>query len=214
MQRARKLMNEGTLGEVTGAMGIQWSSEKRPLPTWYKELPGGLFFDESPHLLYLLDYFLEDVQVQSAWRSKTPSVPGETLERFEARLQGNKGEGLLSMWFGAPMSEWLILISGTNGAFVIDIFRDVLVFFPPEKARTPQYLFEVLLRADRQIWSQMFRWVVTRYTRGSHLFGIDVLVNQFVESIRHDAPSPVAFSNGQKVVALITEILRLSDLRQ
>ena len=36
---------------------LQLSNPRRRLPDWYDDLPLGLFFDESPHLLYLLRHF-------------------------------------------------------------------------------------------------------------------------------------------------------------
>ncbi|OHA63476.1 MAG: hypothetical protein A2748_03415 [Candidatus Wildermuthbacteria bacterium RIFCSPHIGHO2_01_FULL_45_20] len=205
MTQAKALIEKGKIGEIIGAMGIQWSSNKRTLPTWFNQLPGGLFFDESPHLLYLLDYFLKDVKIEDAWRTTTP-----VLDRFEARLKGERGEGLLTMWFGAPLSEWLIIVSGTQGALVIDIFRDVLLYFPPERYRNPQYLFQVIARAEIQIWRQMIAWVITRFTSGSHLFGLDNLVEQLTQAILLNKEQPVQAKEGRKIVNLIEDILKLS----
>ncbi|HQH25820.1 MAG TPA: Gfo/Idh/MocA family oxidoreductase, partial [Oligoflexia bacterium] len=43
------------LGNIISVEGIQFSNPRRRLPRWYNALPGGLFFDESPHLLYMID---------------------------------------------------------------------------------------------------------------------------------------------------------------
>jgi len=204
--KAEKLLQSGKIGNIIGAMGIQWSSHRRQLPNWYKQLPGGLFFDESPHLFYLLEHFLGNLKVKNAWRSNYQS-----LERFEARLSGDKGEGLLSMWFGAPISEWLVVVCGSKGAFVLDIFRDALIYFPEEGKRTPQYLFEVIFKADKQIWTQMGKWVFTRFTSGSHLFGIDNLVNQLVYAIKNGSKPPLAVEDGRKIIILIEDVLRFAE---
>ena len=206
IKQAQELLKSGKIGEITGAMGIQWSSHKRTLPNWYKQLPGGLFFDESPHLFYLLEHFLGNLKVKNAWKSQYQS-----LERFEARLTGDHGEGLLSMWFGAPMSEWLVVVSGTKGAFILDIFRDALIYFPEEGTRTPRYLFEVIWRADKQIWTQMIKWVLTRFTSGSHLFGIDSLVNQLVDAVQNGSAPPLTPEDGRKIIILIEDVLKFAE---
>ena len=51
--RARRWAERGKLGELHGVWGFQLSNPKRALPDWYDELPLGLFYDESPHLIYL-----------------------------------------------------------------------------------------------------------------------------------------------------------------
>lgn len=211
MTKAQRLMSEGKIGKIVGVMGIQWSSHKRELPTWFKQLPGNLFFDESPHLLYLMDFFLKDAKIEDAWFNSVPISPeSDPLDRFEAKMKGENGYGLLTMWFGAPMSEWFIVVCGTKGAFILDIFRDVLIYYPEEGKRTPQYLFEVIYRGDRQIWSQMLSWVVSRFTKGSHMFGIDNLVNQFVDSIKTGSKPPLTPHDGKRIMVLIEDILNRS----
>jgi predicted dehydrogenase len=54
VRKVEALLRNGEAGTVQWAMGIQLSSWRRRLPTWYGTLPGGLFFDEAPHLLYLM----------------------------------------------------------------------------------------------------------------------------------------------------------------
>src|SRR4029079_1514852 len=44
----------GALGNIRGVVARQYGNPGRRLPTWYQDLPLGLFYDESPHLLYLL----------------------------------------------------------------------------------------------------------------------------------------------------------------
>jgi len=52
--RLRADLESGHLGSPRAYEAHQWSSAGRRLPVWYGDLPGGLFFDESPHLIYLL----------------------------------------------------------------------------------------------------------------------------------------------------------------
>src|ERR1043166_1227531 len=57
VNRVRTWLATGKWGRVTGLHGLQLSSPDRRLPAWFEQLPLGLFYDESPHLLYLLRAF-------------------------------------------------------------------------------------------------------------------------------------------------------------
>ena len=46
---------------------------------------------------------------------------------------------------------------------LLDIFRDILLYFPEEKNRTPKYLIEVVFRATSQLWSGLYKWGWARY---------------------------------------------------
>lgn len=207
--KADACIRKSKLGDVIGAMGIQWSSHKRLLPTWYPELPGGLFFDEGPHLVYLLQHFLGPLEVEDAWYDKR-RVAETPFEQFEARLKGKNSYATVSAWFGAPMSEWLMIISGTRGTIVLDIFRDTAIYYPAEGERDPKYLMRVLLNGDRQIWGGMMRWIFTRYTKGSHLFGLEELTHKFIDAVLHENPPPVSAEEGWQVIRVLEDIVNKS----
>src|SRR5690242_17558111 len=52
--RLAKDIDSGRLGRIRRIHAVQLSNPRRRLPTWYESLPAGLFYDESPHLLYLV----------------------------------------------------------------------------------------------------------------------------------------------------------------
>ncbi len=134
MRKAMLLLERGDVGQVQHAIALQLSSPQRRLPSWYPDLPGGLFFDESPHMVYLLRRFLGDLTVQQAWGQAAPPDVAQTLDRVEARLQGAWGSAHLSMSFRSPISEWLLMVVGTKRVLVLDVFRDILMVQSPDGA--------------------------------------------------------------------------------
>lgn len=206
-KKADQLLQNGKIGQITSVMGMQWSSWKRKLPAWYPELPGGLFFDEAPHLFYLVDHFLEKAHIVDAWRTTKKLSGSPSFERYEIRLEGKMGQGTISAWFGAPMSEWFVVVSGTNGSMILDIFRDQCIYFKKEETRTPKYLIDVVLHAEKQFWSGIIRWFWERYTIGSHLFGIDEVISKFISSYLNKTPLPVEPENGYRVINMIEQTL-------
>jgi predicted dehydrogenase len=204
---AKKIYESGKLGEILGTGGIQWSSWRRTLPKWFKELPGGLFFDESPHLIYLTKYFIGELHIEKVWK-KSSAINEEPLERFEIVLRGEKAEGTLSMWFGAPISEWVFYIHGREGTIIIDIFRDIIYFLPKEVKRPPIYLVKTIIKGFYTSSKRMFQWALRRYIfQRKNLFGTDYIVTNFINSILGIEKPFLSPKDGWEVVKIINDIL-------
>jgi len=206
MRRAQLLLERGELGEVQHAIALQLSSPQRRLPSWYLDLPGGLFFDESPHMIYLLRRFLGDLSVQQAWAQAAPTGIAQTLDRVEARLQGAKGSASLSMSFRSPVSEWLLAVVGTRQVLVLDIFRDILVVHKPDGAHGTR---DVLKSSLGAFWQGLagFASSGALFSARRLLYGHETLVRRFVDSIVEGTTLPVTPEEGVAVVRTMESIL-------
>src|SRR5262249_39816255 len=124
VRRARACLDEGRWGRITALHGFQLSSPDRRLPSWFEKLPLGLFYDESPHLLYLLRAFGGPVTLRRA--SQVPSARGNvTPALLQVELDASGLPATLFMNFEAPVSEWQLMVLTERGAALIDIFRDI-----------------------------------------------------------------------------------------
>ena len=207
-KRARDLLTSGRAGEVRWAMGVQMSSPRRRLPEWFGRLPGGLFFDEAPHLLYLMRHFLGEMEVEDAWSQKSRGADGGgPAERIEARLGGKLGPADLISWTGAPLSEWYLLLCCTKAVLAIDLFRDTLISLPPERAHGVRDVVASAARRTVQLWAGIASTGV-RTLRGRQFFGADELDRRFVDSVESGREPPVTARDGRQVVELIEQILR------
>ncbi len=212
MKRVASLQEAGRLGEMIGATAVHWSSWNRTLPSWADTLPGGLFFDEAPHLLYLIRHFLGDLSVEQVW-SDDRSVAGDRRNlRVEVALSGVRGLATMSTWFGASQSEWILALGFTEATVVLDLFRDVAVVLPPEKKRDYRHIIEVPLRGTVQAWATMGRWMAHRVLRGRHLYGNEELVRLYLDSLDTGRPPPVTARDGWTIVALIENIVEMGSL--
>jgi scyllo-inositol 2-dehydrogenase (NADP+) len=188
---------------VRYVLGLQMSAATRRLPSWHRELPGGLMFDEIPHMLYsasaLLGGHLEVDHARAAVDN------GSGSETVEVLLRGRRGRGEVTMVSSSPVSEWHVLAVGEASAVHIDLFRDTAVGFSPdgahggtEMARTS--LFETggylagLARSDG-------RWAVPRKFSGH-----DALIGRFYEAVLEGRPPPVPVEEALGVVAA-TDVL-------
>ena len=206
--RAEKALRSGEAGDVQGAIGLQLSSPRRRLPSWYEDLPGGLFFDEAPHLLYLMRRFLGELTVEDAWHSQ-PTGSSDVFERREARLKGEHGEGQMSVWLGSPLSEWLLALICSRKVLVLDLFRDVLITLPGERAHDTRDVLRSAATGTWQLWKGMAETGMRRVGRRA-FYGHDVLVQRFVDSVAGRERPPVGAEDGWKVVKLMEDILARS----
>lgn len=182
-KRLQRLIHEHKLGEIRSVWATQLSNPRRRLPEWYRELPGGLFFDESPHLLYLVRRLLPDLALVES--RITPSARGEsTPAEVYAQLGNAAGQtATLLMNFEAALSEWHLIVTGEHGTADVDVFRDILTFLPNDGRHDARDILRSSYRAIRD-------HVLGTFTSGAlHSlkrlnYGNSEIVSRFANSIR------------------------------
>jgi len=148
-KRLERLILERKLGEIRSVWATQLSNPRRRLPEWYRDLPGGLFFDESPHLLYLIRRLLPDLSLLES--RITPSAGGEsTPAEVYAQFRNRRGQtATLLMNFEAALSEWHLIVTGEHGTADVDVFRDILTVLPNDGRHDAKDILRTSYRAIR-----------------------------------------------------------------
>jgi scyllo-inositol 2-dehydrogenase (NADP+) len=152
VRRVKSLIADGSLGEITSVWAVQLSNPKRRLPTWYEQLPMGLFYDESPHVFYLVRAITRrelEFQSISVVRNKAGT---ETPAKVTAVLDASGIPVQIDMNFIAPLSEWHIGVMGTKRASFVDVFRDILVAIPNDGAHQGR---DILRTSAAASWSHL-----------------------------------------------------------
>lgn len=206
---ALRKVRSGELGDLVHVLAVQLSSPSRRLPHWYPELPGGLFFDEAPHMVYLLDALVGSLTLENVWSKQ--GGDSRTIGTLGANFSGDAGvRADLTMVFEAPVSEWFIAAICEKGTAVLDLFRDILFVIPPDgEHKAPQILRTSLFG----LLGHGLGTINTgaRYLAKRQFWGHDVLISDFIESVRENRPPSITGVDGAKVVATMTEMLSLLD---
>jgi scyllo-inositol 2-dehydrogenase (NADP+) len=151
-------LDAGKLGQVASIDAVQFGNPARRLPEWYEDLPMGLFYDESPHLLYLLRRIAPNPLefLQANWRAST--LGHKTPARIDAQYAFNCGgktcPATLSCNFESPVSEWYLMVFGTKRLGIVDVFRDVYICLPNDGAHVTSTVLRTSLSATWQHWMQ------------------------------------------------------------
>ena len=210
---AARRVTAGQAGQVESVVGFQMSTPRRRLPDWYEALPGQLFFDEAPHLLYLSRRFLGPGEPELLHAASLQSNPVEVqrTQNVVTVLKGSSAMGILTMTFNASRAEWGIGIVGSEKSYFIDLFRDQLLVLGRGGAHTPS---EVLGQTIGGI-AQMTAGAVASgalYATGRLLYGHRDLITRFLSAVIQDGSTPVPGEEGVRTIALLESICRRANL--
>jgi predicted dehydrogenase len=203
MRKAKRLVNRGEIGDVQYIKGFQVSSPSRGLPSWYTELPYDLFFDEAPHLLYLMEHFIG----QPKPRHVEPQFDDNQLQSLTATLVGEDDRmGQLTMHFNAPFSEWYLFIIGTQEILIVDIFRDILYQFGHETSHSAKEVLMMSISAIYQITNGVIKSGV-RLLQNDLYFGFNDLLNRYIRAIQHGTDLPISAEDGHRILNSAYDII-------
>jgi predicted dehydrogenase len=206
--RLRRLVAAGRLGRLTGIWGVQLSNPRRRLPAWYEELPLGLFYDESPHLLYLARA-VAGAEPRLGWARVTPSASGrETPSRVTAAFEAGGLPVHLEMAFEAPLSEWQLLVLGSERMAAVDVFRDVLVVLRNDGAHQARDILATSLDGVRgHLWGSFTSGL--RLAAGRLAYGNDLVAARFARAcLTGQPPAGISAADGVRVVEMQHEVMR------
>jgi predicted dehydrogenase len=208
-KRLFELVESGALGRIEAVYAFQLSNPKRRLPHWHQALPGGLFFDESPHLLYLLRRMLGRLEP----RAVDARLDGTEIRDLVATFEHETIWASLSMSFSASVSEWQFVVVGTESIAALDIFRDILLVLRNDGGHRAREI----LRASAYAIGGHLAGVVSSGARmvGKRLsYGNNEVVARFVDAIEGNPERArwMTADDGYEVVKAIDELLRRSGI--
>jgi len=207
VQRAEKLLGGSSIDYVAG---VQLSSEKRRLPSWYRDLPGGLMFDEAPHMLYCMNRFLGgSLRLDHARADFTADGHPRTVELL---LRGSTGTGQVTMVFCAPVSEWHLTLSSQHRVVGLDLFRDIAVGIASDGRHGA---LDIARTSAAAIGGHLGGFAASGarlMTRRQH-WGHDVVIRQFVDATSGICESPVPLGDSLNVVELTDTVIEALSLR-
>ena len=204
MHKLRADLDEGKLGKIRGLRAIQLGNPSRRLPSWYEDLPLGLFYDESPHLLYLLGSVAGPLELEKSVVANSrlgATTPAQVDVWFSA--EGADYPITMSCNFESSLSEWHLAVHGEKAVGIIDVFRDIYLRLPNDGAHTTRDVITSSLTATAQHWWQHVASGIPHLT-GKLRYGNDQVFARFAAGIRGDreTSSPVSAQAALRTLGL------------
>lgn len=199
--RLGKDLDSRRLGTVSAIYSLQLSNDTRRLPIWCESLPLGLFYDESPHVFYLLRRFGGEPAITSCY-CVPPSRPSRTTPHvLSTQLRCGETPASIHIDFESPICEWYFAVIGTSGVGYVDLFRDIYAFLPNDG----QHLMKEVLTSSGLATYQHWRGFIQNgwsYVRHSLFYGFDTIYNNFFNAIRSGDPTYVSAHSGETGLAV------------
>lgn len=189
VKRLQRWMASGRLGEVSAIWAVQMSNPHRRLPEWFDRLPLGLFYDEAPHLIYLVRA-LAGTEPQPVAVTVHPSRIGlATPAHIDVQMRARDVPITMQMSFEAPLSEWHVAVLGERALGMVDIFRDIAILIPNDRRHVARNVLRSSASASWRHWAGYFRSGVG-HARGRLRYGNDEVFRRFREAV-HAGRQPV-----------------------
>lgn len=158
--RLKEDMQQGRLGDLHSIHARQFGNPGRRLPSWYETLPFGLFFDESPHLFYLIRA-LSPTTLRLLMSTAYPgaggmNTPAQMSIKYESFSEGRRIPVTVDLDFESALSEWHVMVTGSKGMAIVDIFRDIYIYLPNDGIHGAKEVIRTSLYATIAHWSQHF----------------------------------------------------------
>ncbi len=212
---ALEKVKSGVIGDLRGVFGFQTSNHRRRLPRWYKELPLGLFTDESPHLIYMMQALLPNADQMMTYVAPKIAPDDNTPRLVSTQFLSENGavNGTLNMTFVGAVSEWLLTILGSKRTLVVDFFRDILLDLPDDGRHES---LDVVRTTVNVVGGHMAGYAVNgvgHLTKSLDYGNVEVF-RRFAAHVLHGQPlRAISALDGANVVAVMHRINQARDGR-
>lgn len=210
--RARRLVDEGAIGRVLGVTAYYGvSGEGAYTPTspgrhWAWRLPGGIFTNFLPHLIYLVEAFVGPTEGIDGV-ALSPDRVGVPATELVALLRGRESTATLQISLCTRPYAKFLEVRGEAGTVRADLVREVCTVQPDRELpgavdKVAHTLAEIVQLTAGTVNS------VVRVTTGQwrSMPGLHALIRDLYRAIATGGRAPVAAAEGQRVVEVLERI--------
>lgn len=211
MQKLESLIESGKLGDLVSFDEFQLTNKHRRLPEWYNDLPLGLFYDEAPHFMYLLERFGGKLEIENGFAYPSSVKGDSTPTLLSVGLKAGKYPAHIFLNFEAPICEWFFVVSGSKKIAFYDLFKDILIVLPSDNEHYAADILKNSWRATTQYW---YRFIVNglKMVTGNLLYGHDVVLGKFITAIQNgeDVDPAINGQAGARTVGYMQDIVQVT----
>jgi predicted dehydrogenase len=207
IMKARELVAQGATGEVVAVETFwgyfhPWMIDQYRKAQWLYDLPGGIFHESAPHIVYLQMEFLKDLRVVSAIGTRMGNVlPLPVDDELRVLFGGESGLGSLSLSVNTKPYLRSFSIHGTDMTVQVDLTNSTVVTFtrsrPWEKSKNIEHGLQLLSNTVSNS---------IRNRLGRRIPDHRLLIERFYESLLKGTAPPVTAEDGRAVITVLDQI--------
>jgi nucleoside-diphosphate-sugar epimerase/predicted dehydrogenase len=217
--KAKQLVESGAIGQVvyvdsyyglSGEGGAYLGRAGRSHWAW--RLPGGVFTNFLPHLVYLQLAFLEQVDSVAGVTLSPGGDNGRPPTELAILLHGSNAPGTMAISMLARPYAKFMDIYGTGGIVHADLVREICTVH--KHRRAPRMVSKVLYSLEDSV--QLTSETVTNTINVAlgklqNMPGLRTLLRAFYASLRTDGEPPVSAEDGRRMVAVLEMVWAKSE---
>ncbi len=210
--RARKLVAEGAIGDFRG-MRILLSTPTDYMTSrpdhWAHKLPGGVFGESGPHVVYMTLAFINPILDVSVQAKKILDYPWSRYEDYRIELAGETAISSIALVY--TTNQWMAAVDifGSKGTLRADLQNQSLVHYNQTSLRPWRVGRSLVGGAIQNLWTACGNTV--RYATGRIRSTHERLLEGFVDSIQTGQPAPVPGEDGREAVRVMNLIVEELD---
>ncbi len=217
VQRARRLMKTGALGEIVSVDVGTFVRRDNYMclngKHWCHTLPGGIFFEILPHPVYLLQLFTKEIEPTCVVVQKLSGFEWMKADELKVLIKSQKSVGSVIASCNSPFHGDTLDIVGTKISLRVDLWgRSVIRLKPRTEApvsvgKNNLYLASQFLSLLGTNLTNMSRAVFGGVKVSAHY----EFLSEFVNAIEKDIPLPVLPEEARENVRLVENICNQVD---
>ena len=210
---ARKLVREGAIGTFRG-MRILLSTPTDYITSkpdhWANKLPGGVFGESGPHIVYMTLAFINPVREVSVTAMKLMEYPWSPFEDYRIDLIGQTAASSVTMSYATKQWTARAEIFGEDATLLVDLEAMSLVKYRREVLKPAPIGMSILSESGQLLKNLAVNGF--RYATGSLRSTHDFIIDGFVDSIINSTESPVPAEDGRESVRVQNMIVEKLNL--
>jgi predicted dehydrogenase len=208
MRKLESLIENGSLGDIVSFDEFQLTNKHRRLPEWYNDLPLGLFYDEAPHFMYLLERFGGKLKIENSFAYASPIKDDNTPTLLSVSLKAGSYPAHIFLNFESPICEWFFVVSGTKKIIFYDLFKDILIVLPSDNEHYATDILKNSWRATIQYWVAFIKNGFMMVT-GNLLYGHEIVMQKFINAIEkgEEVDQAINGHSGRRTVKYMQDII-------
>lgn len=206
--RAENMVKNGIIGDVIG-MRIYLSTPRDEMldlkDHWYHSLPGGMIGETGPHVAYMTQAFIKNINGVSIVATSILKRSWAPYDEFGIELEGSNG--ICSVGLSYSRDTWgaSIELFGIDGTISFDL-NTMLVTRKSLRNMKYMTIAKYSLGTIPQIISGFSRNVIGVASK-KKMVGTETNIESFVRSINDKTPAPITGEMGMETVRVMEMLI-------